>query len=168
MSKSFFSTLLAIFCFGLFETAILSNLTFLPASPDFLLIIILYISLNNGPLLGETTGFCSGLMLDFLTGSPVGFNTLLRTVIGFVSGLFHNILNTSSFFLQLLYGFCATLVKALLIFLLSIFFKGVQPYPFFSFIFLTELILNSIFTPLMFMFLNLFSDFLLIKPEKNI
>ena len=168
MSKSFFSSLLVIFCFVLFETAIVSNLNFLPASPDFLLIIILYISLNNGILLGETTGFCSGLMLDFLTGSPVGFNALLRTILGFIAGFFHNVLNDSSFFLQILYGFVATLVKAFFIFLLSVFFKGVQSYPFFSFVFLTEIILNSIFTPLMFMFLNLFSDFLLLKPEKNI
>ena len=152
----------------LLETAVLSNVTFLPAIPDFLMIIVLYLSLNNGPLIGETTGFVSGIMLDFLSGCPLGFNSLLRTTLGFIAGFFHNILNVSSFFLQILYGTVATIVKAFLIFILSIFFKGVQPYPFFSFIFLTELLLNAIFTPLMFMFLNLFSDFLLIKPEKNI
>ena len=168
MSKSFYSSLLFIFCFTLLETAVLSNVTFLPATPDFLLIIVLYLALNNGPLLGETSGFASGIMLDFLSGCPLGFNCLLRTTIGFIAGFFHNVLNVSSFFLQVLYGFVATLLKALLIFILSIFFKGVQAYPFFSFIFLTEILLNSFFTPLMFMFLNLFSDFLLLKPEKNI
>ena len=91
---------LAMFCFLLLETAVFSNLTYLPAIPDFLLIITLFVSLNNGVLLGETTGFVSGFLLDFLSASPLGLNALLRTILGFIFGLFNDVLNSSSIFLQ--------------------------------------------------------------------
>ena len=106
-------------------------------------------------------------MLDFFTAAPLGLNALLRTILGFIFGFFHNVLNVASVPLHFLYGAVATLIKALLVFLISVFFKGVEPYPFFSLILLTEIVLNSLFAPLMFLFLNLFSDMLLLKPEKN-
>ena len=65
MIRSFFSTILMMFCFLLFETAVVSNLTFLPAIPDFLLMITLFIALNNGALLAESTGFVSGFYWIF-------------------------------------------------------------------------------------------------------
>ena len=64
---------------ALLETALLSNIIFLPAVPDLLLLIVLYLSVYNGSLTGETAGFVSGLMLDFLTAAPLGLNCLLRT-----------------------------------------------------------------------------------------
>ena len=112
MLKSFFSTILAMFCFLLLETAVFSNLTYLPAIPDFLLIITLFVALNNGSLLAESTGFASGFLLDFLSASPLGFNALLRTILGFVFGLFHDVLNASSIFLQFVYGAIATIIKS--------------------------------------------------------
>lgn len=168
MIRSFFSTILMMFCFLLFETAVVSNLTFLPAIPDFLLMITLFIALNNGALLAESTGFVSGFLLDFLSASPFGFNALLRTVMGFVVGLFHGILNSSSILLQILYGIVATIIKALVVYFISFFFVNVVPYSLFSQLFLTELLLNAIFTPIMFKFLSLFSEFLIVKPESRL
>ena len=168
MIRSFFSTILMMFCFLLFETAVVSNLTFLPAIPDFLLMITLFIAQNNGALLAESTGFVSGFLLDFLSASPFGFNALLRTVMGFVMGLFHGILNSSSILLQILYGIVATIIKALVVYFISFFFVNVVPYSLFSQLFLTELLLNAIFTPIMFKFLSLFSEFLIVKPESRL
>ena len=79
----------------LLETALLSNVVFLPVVPDLLLLVVMYISVYNGSLSGETTGFVSGLLLDFLTAAPLGLNCLLRTLLGFFAGLFNNVLNIS-------------------------------------------------------------------------
>lgn len=168
MIKSFFSTILAMFCFLLLETAVFSNLTYLPAVPDFLLIITLFIALNNGSLLAESTGFVSGFLLDFLSASPLGLNALLRTILGFVFGLFNDVLNNSSILLQFLYGAIATIVKAIVVFIISFFFNGVVHYSIFSQIFVTEVLLNALFTPLMFLFLSLFSEAIIVKPESRL
>ena len=168
MVKSFFSSILTMFCFLLLETAVFSNLTFLPAIPDFLLIISLFIALNNGSLLAESTGFVSGFMLDFLSASPLGLNALLRTILGSIAGLFHDVLNVSSVFLQIVYGAVFTILKAIFVYFISLFFSGVVAYSLFSQIFLTEVLLNAIFTPLIFKFLSLFSDFIIVKPESRL
>ena len=168
MVKSFFSSILTMLCFLLLETAVFSNLTFLLTIPDFLLIISLFIALNNGSLLAESTGFVSGFMLDFLSASPLGLNALLRTILGFIAGLFHDVLNVSSVFLQIVYGAVFTILKAIFVYFISLFFSGVVAYSLFSQIFLTEVLLNAIFTPLIFKFLSLFSDFIIVKPESRL
>lgn len=157
-----------MFCFLILETAVISNLTFLPAIPDFLLIITLFVALNNGSLLAESTGFVSGIMLDFLSASPLGLNALLRTILGFIAGFFHDVLNATSVLLQIIYGAVATVLKAIIVYLISLFFTGVVSYSLFSQIFLTEVLLNALFTPIIFKFLSLFSDFIIVRPESRL
>ncbi|HQL03952.1 MAG TPA: rod shape-determining protein MreD [Treponemataceae bacterium] len=169
MIRSFFSSILFYLFFILFQTAILSNITILPAVPDLMLIMTLYISLHNGCMLGQTTGFTSGLMIDFLSAGPLGLNSLIRTILGYVFGLFSKTLNTTGFFLPALYGFTATIIKSILLLVISFFFpNGVVTYSLFSYVFLFELIANTILTPLLFSFLNIFSNILLTKPEVSL
>ncbi len=169
MIRAFFSSLLFYLICILFQTAILSNITVLPAVPDLMLMLTLYISLHNGCMLGQTTGFASGLMIDFMSAGPLGLNSLLRTVMGYTFGLFSKTLNTAGFFLPALYGFIATIFKALLLFIISFFFpNGTITYSLFSYVFLFELIANTILTPLLFSLLNIFSNILLIKPEVSL
>ena len=99
MKKVFFIFVLLLIVI-LFETALLSNIRLLPVVPDILLLVLLYISVFNGSLTGEVTGFFSGLMLDFLSAAPLGLNCLLRTLIGFIAGLFNKI---KSNFLEMYY-----------------------------------------------------------------
>ena len=167
MLKSFSVSSLILLCFVIFETAILSNMLFLPAVPDFLLIITLYLSVNNGRVFGVSSGFVSGLFLDFLSASPFGLHSLLRTVIGYVAGIFNKTLNMSGIFLPAMIGFFATLFKVIVIFVISVFFAdSVVPYSLFSKSFLFELAANSLLTPIVFKFLNVFSDLILLDPEK--
>ena len=167
MLKSFSVSALILLFFVVFETAILSNLLILPAVPDLLLIVTLYVSVHNGRLFGVSSGFLSGLFLDFLSASPFGLNCLLRTIIGYVTGLFNKTLNMSGFFLPVLIGFLATLFKVLLVGIVSIFFvDSVVPYTLLSKEFLFEITANSLLTPLVFKFLSIFSGVILLNPEK--
>ena len=167
MLKSFSVSALILLFFVVFETAILSNLLILPAVPDLLLIVTLYVSVHNGRLFGVSSGFLSGLFLDFLSASPFGLNCLLRTIIGYVTGLFNKTLNMSGFFLPVLIGFLASLFKVLLVGVVSIFFvDSVVPYTLLSKEFLFEITANSLLTPLVFKFLNIFSGVILLNPEK--
>lgn len=169
MIRTFFSSLLFFLFFILFQTAVLSNITVLPSVPDLMLIFSLYISLHNGSMMGQTTGFTSGLMIDFMSSGPLGLNSLIRTILGYLMGFFSKILNTSGFFLPALYGFCATVLKSILILLISFFFPhGVVTYSMFSFIFLFELLANTLLTPVLFAFLNIFSNILRLKPEVSL
>ncbi|MDE5898834.1 MAG: rod shape-determining protein MreD, partial [Treponemataceae bacterium] len=87
MTKSFLVSAALLLCLALVETAILSNITFLPAVPDLVLICSLYLSFLNGRGMGEACGFSAGLFYDFLSGVPFGFNCLLRTLLGYFAGM---------------------------------------------------------------------------------
>ncbi len=158
MIRPFFAACLFFLGFALFEAAILSNLLFLPAVPDFLLLCALYFSVQNGTLFGTTTGFVSGLFLDFLSAAPLGLNCLLRTIIGYVGGLFQKTLNINGVLLPMVLGFVATLVKALLIWIIALFYpRGIQTYNLLSVAFVVEIVLNTLFAPITFRFLDLFA-----------
>ena len=116
------SIFVVIFIF--LETTILSNIYFLPVVPDLLLIFVLYISINRGSVEGETTGFASGFLLDFLSASPLGLNALVNTIIGFTTGCFYLTIKTNGILIPMVLAFAGTLLKALLYFVASFFFPG--------------------------------------------
>ena len=166
MIKSFLASTLVLLCTSLTESTILSNIQILPCIPDLSLICVLYFSLHNGKLPGETTGFISGLFLDFMSAGPFGLNCLFRTVIGFIGGLFNKVLNTEGFFIPALLGFCATLLKAALLWLISFIYPSPHlAYSPISWMFLFELGMNTLLTPIMFKFLSLFKNAIVLSPE---
>src|SRR5574344_3111057 len=155
MIKSFSVSTIIILCAALIESAVLANITVLPAVPDLVLICVLYFSIENGKLMGESTGFISGVFIDFLSACPFGLNCLLRTIIGFIGGMFNKTINTDGFFIPALLGFCTTIIKALLLWLISFLYaSSVLSYNPFTISFLFEVLLNTILTPLIFKFLG--------------
>ena len=166
MFKSFLCSFLILLCSVIVETSILSNISFLPAVPDLALICVLYFSFLNGKNYGQVSGFLSGLLLDFLSGSPLGFNCLYRTVIGYLSGVFRRTINSSGFIVPSVIGLLATILKVFLIWLIALFFKSIKIYNIFTFSFLFELVMNVLLTPLMFKFLNSFRRILNIHEEE--
>ena len=143
--------------FLFFECSILSNVYFLPVVPDLLLLFTVYISIQKGCLQGETVGFFSGLLLDFVSAAPLGLNALLRTIIGFMCGLFHLTIGTSGIFTPIILGISATFTKVFFTYLISFLFPGVVlTYAFFSKTFLFECIFNGLLAPILFF---IFSNF---------
>lgn len=166
MIKSFLWTVFFLLCFILFETAVLSNIFMLPAIPDFLLLIVIYIAFKNGSLMGETTGFLSGFLIDFLSASPLGLQVFLRTFIGFIVGRLKGTFNTDMFYVPALLGFTCTLLKALGIYILSFFFGESFPiYSITSSSLWFEVLFNTVLAPVMFGFLTLFSSVLIVKVK---
>lgn len=165
--KKFAVACLFILGFILLETGILSNMLFLPAVPDFVLLCSLYFSLQNGRLFGVSAGFTGGILLDFLTACPFGFNSLLRTVLGYGAGFFNKTLNIKGIFFPVLLGAVFTLSKALAVHVISAFYPNISvSYRIFSSSFGFELLFNSLLTPVIFRFLDVFKDYLILTPEK--
>lgn len=166
MTKSYVLSFIFLVIFIIIETAILSQIPILPALPDLVLICSLYFAVNNGSVHGEIVGFTSGLLIDFLSGSPFGLNSLVRTIIGYAAGYLKKILNLKSFLVTFLIGFLGTVLKAILIGFTSFFFPSiVNTYNIFSKIFLFELLMNSLLCPIIFKFLDCFSGFLIIPDN---
>ncbi|MGI5172045.1 rod shape-determining protein MreD [Treponema sp. OMZ 840] len=141
----------------LIQTAVLSNWYALPVVPDILLLVVLYIGFHNGSLTGEVSGFFSGLVLDFLSAAPLGLNALVRTLIGFLSGLFYNNFETSGIIIPAVLGFTATAAKAILIRFVSFFYPGsILTYSLFSSVLWYECVFSALCAPVVFWFLSFF------------
>ena len=169
MGKSIFVSTIILLCTAIFEAAIVSNLTLLPAAPDFLMLCVLFFSLHNGKLAGEITGFISGLFLDFLSSAPFGLNCLLRTTLGYTTGLFAKSLNTEGVIVPAIQGFIASIYKCLFLLLLSFLYPSkITVYSIFEIETLIEILLNTIFAPIVFSFLKFFRNSVIISPETRL
>jgi rod shape-determining protein MreD len=134
--------------------------------PDFALIVLIFTSIKNGSMEGQVSGFLSGVCSDVISSAPLGYNVFIKTVVGFVYGIF-----TKNIFIDILIApfcmaFVGTLMKALLSVILSIFFSDkVFAYSFFSSGLWIEALYNAVLSPFVFAVLSLFKRFLL--TERN-
>lgn len=169
MAKSILISSFIMLCATVIETAVLSNISFLYVVPDLVLICSIYFSVLNGKFAGETTGFVSGLILDFMTGIPFGFNCLFRTIIGYGFGIFTETIIFSGFVMPMLCVAIGTFAKYFLTFLISLFFPNVHilAIGIISKEFLFELVLNVILAPAIFKFLGVFKKSLAVKDIKE-
>ena len=167
MAKSFLVSILIIFSAALVESTILVNLYILPVIPDLVLIVCVYLSLLNGKTYGQLSGFFSGIILDSITGVPFGLNCIFRTISGYIYGLFANHIVITGFIVPFLTVGSATLLKALLIKFIALFYTAINPVEIISIDFLIELIFNMAFSPFVFKFLQFFKKTLSIHPEHN-
>lgn len=169
MVKSLFVSMLILFSAAIIETSVLSNISFLIIVPDLVLICAIYLSLLNGKLYGEISGFISGIFLDFITGVPYGLNCIYRTIIGYVFGIFSESIILSGIVIPMLSVGVGTLSKKLLIFLISLVFPklSLNVYSLISKEFLFELCANIILAPVIFKFLSFFRRQLSIRDTKD-
>jgi rod shape-determining protein MreD len=117
---------------------------------------------------GQLTGFFSGLMLDFLSASPLGLNALVRTLIGACAGFFKGTFFLDFFFFPMLLCAGATIFKALIFLLLHLLFPDLVPsYTLLSLTLWVELGLNTLLAPFIFALLKLFSSLLVLRPREN-
>ncbi len=157
MIKVFSVSTLILFILAMVETTILSNFSFLLAVPDLVLLASIYIAMMNGKAAGVIIGFISGMLLDFITGCPFGYNCLLRTIICYFAGFFNKNLNFKGIFIPFLIGLCGTFAKVFVTWLISLFYQNtVITYSMISVSFFTELLLNSILAPVIFKIIGCF------------
>lgn len=169
MTRSILLSSFILLCVTIIESSILSNISFLYVVPDLVLICSIYFSILNGRTIGVSTGFVSGLFLDFVTGVPFGFNCLYRTIIGYVSGLFTNTIIVSGLMVPMLTVGIGTLAKSILVHIIALFFPNLNIYVtgIISYQLLFEFIENVLLAPFIFKFLGFFKKYLVIRTTKD-
>jgi rod shape-determining protein MreD len=157
MGRVIFWTIVTVLFMSLLEAAILSNLAFLPVMPDLVMLVIVYVSFMNSSTIGSTTGFISGLLIDFLSASPIGLNAFTKTVTGYVAGKFAGAFNLDKIVIPALMGLGATVLKAVVTWILSFFFgPAIVAYRLIGFSLWLEIVANVVCAPLIFGLLSQF------------
>jgi len=146
---------------AILQSTLLSHIALYRAVPDIALGILVYSAYVNGMMTGQLSGFCYGIALDFISAAPFGLNALVRMIIGALAGLMKGTFFLDILLLPMLLCASATLLKALLLFLLSLLMPGsVLSYPLAAPVLWAEMALNTVTAPFLFAFLKQFSSLL--------
>lgn len=147
------------------QSTLLHRIAIEGAKPDLVLLTVVYLANKNGKMAGQTYGFLSGLMQDFLSISPLGFNGFLNTLVGFLYGLTSETFFIDQVFIPMIMGGVATLVKGIGIsFLSGLFNLENLHFHLFSIPFLIEIGYNMVCAPFLFALLRLVRG---LSPKKQ-
>lgn len=86
--------------------------------PDFVLIVLVFMSLSDGHIMGTTFGFLSGWIQDVYAPQYLGLNALCKSIVGFFVGYGSGGVIESNLVVQGIILFVATLFHDALYFLI--------------------------------------------------
>jgi rod shape-determining protein MreD len=158
MIRSVIWTVVLSVAAAILQSTLIARITFFNnVKPDLALCVLVFSAYVNGTMAGQVSGFLSGLFIDFLSAAPIGMNSLIRTLIGALTGLFKDSLFLGYVIMPVILCAAATVIKALMIFILHLIMGSVIPaYSFTDSVFWIELGLNAVSAPLLFLILRIF------------
>jgi len=94
---------------ALVQTTVGSRLTLLGVQPNFMFLVVFSWSLLRGGREGMLWAFAGGMLLDILSGAPLGVSALSLLLISLLSGLGEATTFRTSFFLLMVGSFAVSL-----------------------------------------------------------
>ena len=153
--EAFFISLLLVFILVILQSTLFYYVIPNGVIPDFALIVVAFCGARRGMQEGQILGFLNGLAEDFMTASFPGFNALIKTIIGFLSGTIKNKMLFDPVIFPSMFILIVTLLKGALTAVTACLFfpEGFFPVVFSS-RFLIEIVLNALFAPLFYLILK--------------
>lgn len=137
------------------QTTYLNQIAFNSVKPDLALIFLVYVAFRYGNFEACIVGFLGGLMLDFISLSPLGFHSFIFVVVAFITSLGKDLVSTDSHLLHFLSLMGATFLKYLLAtVIIAIFTISKSANPMMQSSMFIEIIYNMILAPLVFLIGN--------------
>jgi rod shape-determining protein MreD len=156
---TFFTIVAMVICI-LLQSTILGKIAIRGVRPDLALIVLVFVSVRRGSMVGQVSGFATGFLEDLMNVSPLGFHSLMRTVIGFVYGLLSGNMFIDPILLPIILTVIATILKGIIAGIISAIF-GIEASGFITFTgrLWIEVGYNGVIAPFFFALLNLFRVF---------
>ena len=155
-----------IIIFIILQSALFTKIGFLPAYPDFAFVVLIFSSISLGSAKASTIGFISGMVLDFLSFSPLGFFALIYALVGYILGKTKGKFFIDPVLVPIIITIICCLVRSLLAaFLGNIFMDGGN---FLSNKFLIETGFNLVTAPIVIAFMKLFKILSFIEQDHKL
>ncbi|HVO38866.1 MAG TPA: rod shape-determining protein MreD [Spirochaetia bacterium] len=160
-------TLIALAICILLQSTLLNQVAIRGVRPDLALIVLVFVSVRRGSMVGQVSGFIAGIFEDFMNVSPLGFHSLMRTLIGYLSGLLSGNVFVDPFLMPMILTVIATILKGFLAGIISAIF-GIGSSGFITFTgrLWIEVAYNGVLAPFLFALLNLVRVFRPADKEK--
>jgi len=143
-----------------------SAISIMGVTPDLALVVLIWLSYQNGVIAGSSSGFLAGLAQDFISASPIGFNAFIKTAVASVAGLLHGSFYIDRLLLPIVLGAVGTIAKALAAGLLFLVFGAkLHVYDVLGSSLWIEVAYNGLIAPLAFLLLTPLKG--LVKAERG-
>lgn len=130
MDRDLKATLITTLLLGaavLLQSTLLHWVALNGVKPDLALIVLVFAAVRRGSMTAQVSGFLAGLLEDVLSLAPLGFNALLRTMLGFFYGLTAGSIFVDPILMPVLLVLVATILKGLASSLLVVVFRIPAP-----------------------------------------
>ena len=137
------------------QTTVLDFIKVFNVEPNILLVFVVCIALLRGNVEGAVLGLFSGLALDMIAGTTIGFYALLGMYLGFTAGSVNKGLYKDNLLVVVFFTFLFTFAYEILVFILKVLLpSGNITELFYSlrYIILPEAIYNSLLSVLKYIF----------------
>lgn len=101
------------------QVTILSVFTPYDIKPDIILVLVIVISILDGPKTGLLIGIIGGLLQDIFLGEFISVNTIIKAPLGFISGFLEGHFYKGNYLLAPSITFAASIIYYLLTIVLS-------------------------------------------------
>ena len=116
---------------------------------------------------GQVVGFLGGIVEDIVSLSPLGFHSLIRALLGFLSGLLHGIIILDLVFVPFFLIAGSMIIKGIVTYLMSLIFSLRINHYILEMDFWFEALFTSFLAPGLFFILGLIPDLRQSKREKK-
>ena len=103
----------------LLQSTIFSQITIAGVKPDFVLILILFMAILEGPKRGVLFGYTLGFLEDIMTGRLIGVNALSKGITGFILGWFTKRTYRENLLVPIMGVFIGTIFNGLIFFIIG-------------------------------------------------
>ena len=138
------------------QSTLLPAIAVAGATPDLVLVVLVFVAQRNGVMTGQVCGFVAGVIVDAMGLAPLGFYTLAYTVIGAGAGATRGKVFIDPIVMPFAFIVAGMLVKGLLGLLVAWVFgiPGVAPRVL-SVAYLIEIAYSGLLAPVLFALLGL-------------
>ncbi len=165
IKREYLTSILLLSFAAILQSTLFRYITIWNVKPDLVLIILVFVASRRGSMVGQVTGFWGGFVEDLLSTAPLGFNALIKTLIGYIYGIIEDRIVIDPIILPVLIVGIATIIKYLFVAVISAIFSiesiGAVLV---SSRFLVEILYNSLSAPFVFALLSLIKS---LKPREK-
>ena len=141
---------------AILQNSVFTSLHIDEIRPDFTLLLLVFFAHQLGTMEGKIIGFLAGLMMDMLGMAPLGFHSLIYTLIGHLFGLTRGKVYVDTLTIPVIFAIAATLITIFSSFIISIIFLPVRLSSVFSIGVLIQIGMHAVLAPFIFALLRVF------------
>lgn len=141
--------------FAILQNTVLTPLQISEVRPDFTLLLLVFFAHQLGSMEGKLIGFAAGIVMDLLGMAPLGFHSLIYTVIGHLFGLSRGKMYVDAIAMPVIFAVAASLITALTALFVAVAFLPQRVGMVLSVALLIQLGMHAVLAPFVFGILRL-------------